>query len=119
MADAPSPEATHGATLGSYLTIAAALAVCTASSFVVNQLVDGKSLTPVAGFVLILGVALIKAFLVALVFMHLKWDWGLLYFLIIPTLILSVMMMTVLLPDGLIAPRRAAHEASQIALDDD
>jgi hypothetical protein len=31
--------------------------------------------------------------------MHLKWDWGRLYFLIIPVFILGAMMMMVLLPD--------------------
>lgn len=106
MADTPSTD--HGPTFGLYMLIAAALAVCTASSFLVNQLVQGQTLTPFTGFALILGVAIIKALLVAAVFMHLKWDWSLLYFLIIPTLILGVMMMTVLLPDGLINPLREA-----------
>jgi hypothetical protein len=48
---------------------------------------------------LIMIVSVVKATLVALIFMHLKFDWGRLYFLVIPVLILGVMMMVVLLPD--------------------
>jgi hypothetical protein len=44
-------------------------------------------------------VAVIKALCVAAIFMHLKFEWGKLYFLIVPVLILGVMMMVVLLPD--------------------
>lgn len=114
MADTHSTDTHHGPTLGLYMAIAAALAVCTASSFIVNQAVHHHSLTSFQGFVLILGVAIIKALLVAGVFMHLRWDWNLLYFLIIPTLILGVMMMTVLLPDGLINAHRESAAALQI-----
>ncbi len=53
---------------------------------------------------LILGVAIIKATLVAWIFMHLKWDWRLLYYLIIPAFILGAMMMVVLMPDILLGP---------------
>jgi hypothetical protein len=31
--------------------------------------------------------------------MHLKWDWGKIFFLMIPVMILTVMMVVVLLPD--------------------
>ena len=48
---------------------------------------------------LILGVAVFKATLVGMYFMHLKFDWGKLYFMIFPAFILGVMMMMVLLPD--------------------
>jgi len=46
-----------------------------------------------------LSVATIKAVLVAMIFMHLKWDWGRLYFLIIPTFVLAPMFILALLPD--------------------
>ena len=49
------------------------------------------------GFNLILGVAIIKALLVAMIFMHLKWDWGKLYFLIVPTFVLAPMIVFALL----------------------
>ena len=41
----------------------------------------------------------VKAVLVAAFFMHLMMDWGRLYFMIIPVLILGIMMIVVLLPD--------------------
>lgn len=82
-----------------YLTIAVALAVFTAASFVVNFMVRSDILTPTVGFLLILAVAVCKAVLVGLYFMHLYFDWGKLYFMIIPAFILGVMMMFVLLPD--------------------
>ncbi len=82
-----------------YYGIAIALAVFTMSSFLINMLVTGHFFTPVLGFVLILSVACCKAVLVGAYFMHLKYEWGKLYFLIIPVFILGVMMMIVLLPD--------------------
>ncbi len=85
----------HGNVFRQYMIVAGALAVCTAASFVVNQFVANKDLA----FVLILLVACLKAALVGYIFMHLKWDWSLLYFLIVPVSILGVMMMVVLLPD--------------------
>src|SRR5262249_61767101 len=81
-----------------FMTVAAVLAVATAMSFLVNQTVSAKA----AAFVLILGVAIVKATLVGTYFMHLKWDWKLLYFLIIPAFILGTMMMIVLMPDTVI-----------------
>ena len=89
----------HGPDLKIYLTIAAALAVFTAVSFVVNGLVRAHSLTALSGFAIILAVAVCKAALVGLYFMHLKYDWRYLYFMIIPAFILATMMMIVLLPD--------------------
>ncbi|MGL4551981.1 MAG: cytochrome C oxidase subunit IV family protein [Gemmataceae bacterium] len=78
-----------------YMAVAVALSVCTAASFVVNQFVTDKN----TAFALILLVACVKAVLVGYIFMHLKWDWSLLYFLIVPVSILGVMMIIVLLPD--------------------
>jgi caa(3)-type oxidase subunit IV len=52
---------------------------------------------------LILGVAICKAVLVAMFFMHLKFDWARLYFMIIPVMILGTMMVVVLLPDIVLA----------------
>ena len=52
-----------------------------------------------AGFSLILGIAVCKALLVGAYFMHLTFEWGKLYFMIIPAFILGTMMMIVLLPD--------------------
>src|SRR5262245_15558803 len=89
----------HGPDLKIYLTIAAALAVFTAASFVVNYLVRQEVFSHSMGFFLILSVAIVKATLVGMFFMHVKYDWGNLYFLIIPAFILATMMVVVLLPD--------------------
>ena len=67
------------------------------------------------GFVLILGVAFLKAFLVGFYFMHLKWDWRLFYFIIVPVFILGVMMVIILMPDCVIGPGRDAAEILDIA----
>jgi hypothetical protein len=48
-------------------------------------------------------------------FMHLKWDWKFLYFLIIPVFIMGTMMMTVLLPDIFFGPNKDMTEALEIA----
>ena len=54
-------------------------------------------------FVIILGVAVVKAALVGYIFMHLVSDWRKLYFMIFPAFILGAMMMIVLLPDIVLA----------------
>ena len=105
----------HAGLFKIYMVVAAVLAVCTASSFVFNELVRHDSLSVVMGFVLILGVAVIKACLVGYYFMHLKWDWRLLYFIIVPVFILGVMMVIILMPDCVIGPGRDAAEAIEIA----
>jgi cytochrome c oxidase subunit 4 len=99
MNDAHAAEAHHGPNVRLYLVIGGALAVFTVVSFVVNYLVRQDTLTPQTGFVIILGVAVVKAILVALYFMHLKYDWGRVYFMVVPVLILGTMFMIVLLPD--------------------
>ena len=90
----------HGPTVNGYLVVFGALAVFTAISFLVNAVLGQGS---TAGLVIIMGVALVKALLVATFFMHLKWDWGKLFFMIIPCVILSVMLIVVLLPDIVLA----------------
>jgi len=111
MADHTQAHEHHGPTFRGYMAIALVLAVCTALSFLVNQTVSTK----LAAFILILSVAIIKASLVGMYFMHLKWDWKLLYFLIVPAFILGAMMMIVLMPDILINPNHDMHEAYEIA----
>ena len=51
------------------------------------------------GFIIILSVAVVKALLVCAYFMHLKWDWSRLYFVIIPALVLAPMLVFALTPD--------------------
>jgi cytochrome c oxidase subunit 4 len=111
MADAHHGHEHHGPTYGLYMIIAGALAVGTSLSFIVNQAVSAKYLA----FALILAVAIVKATLVAMYFMHLKWDWKLLYFLIIPAFILGTMMMVVFLPDVFFGPNHEAQIQFDIA----
>lgn len=91
----------HGTGVNMYYVVFAALCVFTIISFIVNGQVNKTppALTRDAGFAIIMGVAVCKAVLVAMIFMHLKWDWGRLYFMIIPALILGALLIAVLMPD--------------------
>lgn len=100
MSDHAHAHEHHGpATIGPYVSVAVALTAFTLVSFVVNGMVTGGSLTPFNGFLLILGAAVCKALLVCVVFMHLRWDWSKVYFMIVPALILAPFLMLALLPD--------------------
>jgi caa(3)-type oxidase subunit IV len=96
----------HSTGVTAYLVIFVALSIFTAVSFYVNSAVRGGTMSTESGFMLIMGVAVCKAVLVAMFFMHLKIDWGRLYFVIIPVMILGVMMIIVLLPDIVLAWHR-------------
>jgi caa(3)-type oxidase subunit IV len=90
----------HGpATTRPFIIVFAALCVFTAVSFVVNVFVRDGYLAAQTGFVIILAVAVVKSLCVATYFMHLKWDWNRLYFIIIPALVLAPMLVFALLPD--------------------
>jgi cytochrome c oxidase subunit IV len=82
-----------------YIAVFVALSIFTAVSFIVNRFVHDDHISATTGFILILSVAVIKALLVVAIFMHLKWDWGRLYFMIIPAMILAPMLVFALLPD--------------------
>src|SRR5262245_42324405 len=92
-------EAHAGPTVKAYLVVFGALMVFTVVSFVVNFLERREFLGKGTGFTIILSVAICKAVLVAMFFMHLKFDWGRLYFVIVPVMILGVVLVVVLLPD--------------------
>jgi cytochrome c oxidase subunit 4 len=99
MADSHA-HAAHGPdTTKPFIVVFAALCVFTTVSFGVNYFVRDGHISAGTGFVLILGVAVVKALLVVTYFMHLKWDWGRLYFLIIPAMVLAPMLVFALLPD--------------------
>jgi cytochrome c oxidase subunit 4 len=101
-ADAP---AHHGPNVQAYLVVFGALSIFTLVSFLANWMAhpDVHWISRFTSFAIILGVAVVKACLVGIYFMHLKWDWGRLYFLIIPAFILGAMMGMVLLPDIVLA----------------
>lgn len=99
MTEAHSEQAHEGhGTERIYLTVFAALVVFTGVSFMtVNE-----SLWPFgaqAGHTLVMIVAVCKAVLVAMFFMHLKWDWFKLYFMIVPPLIMGAVLICALMPD--------------------
>src|SRR2546430_1992961 len=89
----------HGPGFQAYMVVFGALSIFTAISFLVNAIV-GRGRT---GMMIILAVAVCKAVLVGLYFMHLVVDWPKLYYLIFPTFILGSMMIVVLLPDIVLA----------------
>ena len=93
----------HGPTVAAYLIVFAALAVFTLVSYLSNLFVQLGWIGRVTSFVIILAVAVVKASLVGLIFMHLKFDWRKLYFLIVPVFILAAMMGMVLMPDIVLA----------------
>ncbi|HLJ93026.1 MAG TPA: cytochrome C oxidase subunit IV family protein [Gemmataceae bacterium] len=99
MSEAHHSEHHEGPGFQAYMVVFLALSCFTAISFVVNLTV-GRNIT---GLVIILGVAVVKAFLVGMYFMHLVVDWGKLYYLIFPTFILAAMFITVLMPDIVLA----------------
>ena len=99
MTDSHASEHHAGPGFQAYMVVFIALSTFTAISFLVNATV-GRNMT---GLVIILGVAVVKATLVGLYFMHLVVDWFKLYYLIFPTFILAAMFITVLLPDIVLA----------------
>src|ERR1700729_1644465 len=103
MADEQAHHHHHGPGFTTYMVVFVALSIFTIISFFVNGAVRAGQLQPHTGFLLILGVAVIKALLVATYFMHLIVDWSKLYYFIFPTFILGTMFMVVLLPDIVLA----------------
>jgi cytochrome c oxidase subunit 4 len=99
MAQAHDTHAHHGPDFKLYMVVAFALSVFTITSFIFNYMYRTNFITANTSFLLILGVAIIKAVLVGMYFMHLKFEWGKLYFMIIPAFILAAMFAVVLLPD--------------------
>ncbi len=100
----PHAAATHdeGALFRAYIGIFIALCIFTALSFIFNELVRHGVIGVYTSATAILIVAVIKAGCVAYIFMHLKWDWGKVFFIMIPVAIMCVMLVIVLLPDGVL-----------------
>ncbi len=89
------PAAHHGPNFQAYINVFIALCVLTGVSFLAN-LVLGQGH---ASMWIIMAVSVVKATLVAVIFMHLITDWSKVYCIIIPVCVMGVMMMIVLLPD--------------------
>jgi len=94
-----------------YIVIFIALAVFTAISFIINgaEKADGMFgralISAETAFALILGVAVVKALLVATFFMHLRVDWRRVYVVVIPGLLLAGTLIIALWPDMVFAWR--------------
>jgi cytochrome c oxidase subunit 4 len=117
MAETHHDDHGHGESVfKAYMVVAVALSIFTATSFIFNYMArEMHVISHFTSFVLILSVAIIKATLVAVYFMHLKWDWKLLYFLICPVFIMGAMMMMVLMPDILLGPLHDNQAEIEIA----
>lgn len=100
---ATTHDAEHDLRVKAYFSVFIALSIFTAVSFLANEAVRQGWIGVHTSFAIIIGVAVIKAFLVGMIFMHLNFDWGRVYFIIVPISILGVMMMLVLMPDIVIA----------------
>jgi cytochrome c oxidase subunit IV len=115
MTDSPSSEihqdhaAHHGPNIRAYMAVFGALIICTLVSFVANLAVRQGVMGAHLSFAIILAVAVFKATLVAMFFMHLKFDWPKVYILIVPALILGPLLVVVLLPDMVLAWTTAVH----------
>jgi caa(3)-type oxidase subunit IV len=111
----PSPlhvpaEARHdhaGPSFQAYVNVFLALCVFTALSFIFNTLANNGIIGHMTSVILIVLVAIVKAVCVAAIFMHLKFDWGRVYCIVVPVSILAVMMVIVLLPDLVLGWHRA------------
>jgi caa(3)-type oxidase subunit IV len=88
-----------------FFKVFVALFVFTTISFVVNQLF-GRDAAALA-FIIIMAVAVCKATLVVMFFMHLKIDWRKVFVFIVPTMILAPLIVIVLWPDIVLAWRLA------------
>jgi cytochrome c oxidase subunit IV len=108
-----SHEEHAGPSFQTYMYVFYALCICTALSFVFN-LVLGHGLTS-AGLIMI--VAVIKASLVASIFMHLKFDWGKIYCIILPVCVVTVMMVIILSIDTTLAWHAYPESGTPLAAD--
>ena len=103
-------HAHEGPNFKTYMLVFAALCVCTALSFLAN-LVLGQNLKSAS---VIMMIAIVKAVLVAGIFMHLKTDFGKLYCIILPVCLVTVMMVIILSIDQTLAWH--AYPASAVPL---
>jgi caa(3)-type oxidase subunit IV len=104
----PGGHDDHAATVRAYMIVFVCLAFFTFCSFAANYIAAPEHawISKSTSFVIILLVSIAKASLVGWIFMHLKFDWRKLYFMIVPAFILGAMMMMVFLPDMVLAWQR-------------
>jgi caa(3)-type oxidase subunit IV len=105
MTDPHHTEEHHGPDLKAYLWIFGGLTILTLITFLAYMLLVKTSSAPKRelAVTIIMIVAVCKAALVAVYYMHLILDWKKVYILIVPALILGPMLVVVLLPDIVLA----------------
>src|SRR5438046_980734 len=101
-----------GPTFQTYMYVFYALCVFTGLSFVFNEMARHEIISHMASWGGIVIVAGIKASLVAAIFMHLKFDWGKIYCIILPVCIVTVMMVIILSIDTTLAWHAYADSAN-------
>jgi cytochrome c oxidase subunit IV len=82
-----------------YMGVFYILCGCTLVSFLTVSAFWVDNLGHQSGHTVVMVVAVIKALLVAMYFMHLKWDWFRIYGMMVPTMIMGTLLMLALLPD--------------------
>ena len=92
-----------GPNFKTYMMIFFILCVCTALSFVSNYFVDHILGDKHLSAMIIMAIAVVKATLVATIFMHLKWDFSKVYCIIVPVCIVTLMMVIILSIDQTLA----------------
>lgn len=97
---APAHDAHHDAhPEPNYMGVFYILCACTAVSFITVSHFWVSNLGAQSGHMVVMLVAVIKALLVAMYFMHLKYDWFRVYGMMIPTMIMGTLLVLALLPD--------------------
>jgi caa(3)-type oxidase subunit IV len=86
-----------------FLQVFGALLVATAATFAANQFLGEKF--KLAAFIIIALIAIAKATLVVVYFMHMVLDWKKLFLFIVPVMILAPLIVIVLWPDIVLAWR--------------
>jgi caa(3)-type oxidase subunit IV len=104
----------HGSTM-LYLGVFAALCVLTGVSFMTTAPWWHANVPPMAGWLFMLAVAVAKAVLVALVFMHLTWERSWKYVVTIPAVFLAAGLVLGLIPDILMRQESYSEERQRAA----
>jgi cytochrome c oxidase subunit 4 len=82
-----------------YMGVFYILCACTLVSFITVSTFWVSTLGAQTGHTVVMLVAVIKALLVAMYFMHLKYDWFRIYGMLTPTVIMGTFLVLALLPD--------------------
>lgn len=105
-----SHEQEHGhGGLGTYLSVFAGLLVLTAISYWLGNS-SIKETAPASAWAGMMAVSSAKAMLVIMFFMHLKWEANWKYVLTIPSMMMSVFLVCMLIPDVGMRQKRYSEE---------